>query len=176
VNIYSSLTDHGGLVVESLRILKSLDVQVPYMKWHRVCYLHITYNLHTSSFFSFFLAVLGLELRAYILSHSISPFCVRYFQDRVFRTISLGWLQTKILLISASWVSRSTGVSLWCLAPPCIFKSYLDYKLLNTDYSVNAMKIVVMLYCLGNNDKERKSVHTQYRGAFFFLIFWRSVK
>jgi hypothetical protein len=27
------------------------------------------------------------------------------------RTISLGWLQTKILLVSASWVARITGVS-----------------------------------------------------------------
>jgi hypothetical protein len=27
----------------------------------------------------FFLAVLGLELRVYTLSHSASPFCVRYF-------------------------------------------------------------------------------------------------
>jgi hypothetical protein len=28
-------------------------------------------------------------------------------------TICLGWLQTSILLISASWVARITGVSQW---------------------------------------------------------------
>jgi hypothetical protein len=40
-------------------------------------------------FFFFSLVVLGLELRAYTLSHSTSSSCP-------------GWLQTEILLISAS--------------------------------------------------------------------------
>jgi hypothetical protein len=44
----------------------------------------------------------GFELRASTLSHSTSPvFCDRVFQDRVSRTICLGWLRTVILLISA---------------------------------------------------------------------------
>jgi hypothetical protein len=34
-----------------------------------------------------------------------------FFRDRVLWTICLGWLQTAILLISASWVARITGVS-----------------------------------------------------------------
>jgi hypothetical protein len=38
---------------------------------------------------------------------------VGYFQDRVSQTISPGWLQTVILLISASQVGRITGVSHW---------------------------------------------------------------
>jgi hypothetical protein len=52
----------------------------------------------------FFLVVLGLELRAYTLSHSTSPFffCDEFFWDRVSWTICLGWLQTMIFLISAS--------------------------------------------------------------------------
>jgi hypothetical protein len=58
------------------------------------------------------LAVLGLELRAFTLSHSTSPsFCDRVFWDRVSWTICLGWLRTVILLISASWVAGITGVS-----------------------------------------------------------------
>jgi hypothetical protein len=32
------------------------------------------------------------------------------------RTVCPDWLQTSILLISASWVARSKGVSHWCLA------------------------------------------------------------
>jgi hypothetical protein len=36
------------------------------------------------------------------LSHSTRPFGVRYFQDRVSGTICTGWLQTEILLLSAS--------------------------------------------------------------------------
>jgi hypothetical protein len=35
------------------------------------------------------------------------------FRDRVFWTICLAWLWTTILLISASWVARITGVSHW---------------------------------------------------------------
>jgi hypothetical protein len=33
------------------------------------------------------------------------------FWDRVSRTICPGWLQTVILLISVSWVARTTGMS-----------------------------------------------------------------
>jgi hypothetical protein len=39
-------------------------------------------KMYVTNYYSFF-AVVGLELRAYTLSHSTSPFCVRYFQDRV---------------------------------------------------------------------------------------------
>jgi hypothetical protein len=38
---------------------------------------------HFLSFFLYyflFFAVLGFELKAYTLSHSISPFCVKYFE------------------------------------------------------------------------------------------------
>jgi hypothetical protein len=38
-------------------------------------------------------------------------FLWRVFQDRVSRTICLGWLWTAILLISASWVARITVMS-----------------------------------------------------------------
>jgi hypothetical protein len=38
-------------------------------------------------------------------------FCVGNFQDRVSPTICLWWLWTLMLLISASWVVRITGVS-----------------------------------------------------------------
>jgi hypothetical protein len=59
-----------------------------------------------------FFVVLGLELRAYTLSHSTSPFfCDRVFWDRVSWTICSVWLLTAILLISASWASRVSGVS-----------------------------------------------------------------
>jgi hypothetical protein len=61
--------------------------------------------------------VFGFELRAYILSHSTSPFYVNaFFQDRFSWTICSGWLWTVILLISTSWVARIIVVSHWCLA------------------------------------------------------------
>jgi hypothetical protein len=46
----------------------------------------------TFFFFFFFFAVLGFELRAYTLSHSASPFCDGFFQDRISQTICPGWL------------------------------------------------------------------------------------
>jgi hypothetical protein len=55
----------------------------------------------------FFFEVLGFELRAYTLSHSISPFLWWDFWDRVWQTIYSGWLWTVILLISASWVAST---------------------------------------------------------------------
>jgi hypothetical protein len=68
---------------------------------------------HVWAFFCFlFFAVLRLELRAYTLSHSTVPcLCVRYFWDIVSQTICQSWLWSTILLISASWVARITGVS-----------------------------------------------------------------
>jgi hypothetical protein len=44
-----------------------------------------------------------------------TQFCAGYFRDRVLWTISLGRLQTMILLISASWVPRIMDMRL-CLA------------------------------------------------------------
>jgi hypothetical protein len=46
------------------------------------------------------IVVLELELRAYTLNYSTSPFFLRVFQDGVFQTIFPGWLRTEILLIS----------------------------------------------------------------------------
>jgi hypothetical protein len=66
------------------------------------------------SFFLFiYFAVLGLNLGPSPWATPPSPllFCAGFFWDRILQTICLGWLQTMILLISASWVGRMTGVS-----------------------------------------------------------------
>jgi hypothetical protein len=39
---------------------------------------------------------------------------VEYFWDRISQIIYLGWLQTMILLISASWVTRIIGLCNFC--------------------------------------------------------------
>jgi hypothetical protein len=48
-------------------------------------------------------------------------FCDGFFWDRVSWTICPSWLRTLILLISASWVARITGVSHWCPIIPFTF-------------------------------------------------------
>jgi hypothetical protein len=49
-------------------------------------------------------------------------FVMGFFSDRVLWTISPGWLQTAIFLISASWVARIIGMSHWCPAVVCFYK------------------------------------------------------
>jgi hypothetical protein len=60
------------------------------------------------------LAILGLEFRATPWATPPAPlFCDGFFLDRVSPTICPGWLQTPILLISASWVVRIIRMSHW---------------------------------------------------------------
>jgi hypothetical protein len=69
--------------------------------------------------FFFHLAVLGFELKALCLLGILSTtwgtlpnlFCVWYFQDKISWITCPAWLQTAVLLISASWVVRITGMS-----------------------------------------------------------------
>jgi hypothetical protein len=49
-------------------------------------------------------------------------FCEGLFWVRVPWTVYSGWLWTSILLISATWVIRITGMSHWCPAVKIIFK------------------------------------------------------
>jgi hypothetical protein len=60
--------------------------------------------------------VLGLEFRAFTLSHSTRPLLWWVFRVRISWTIAQDWLQTLILLMSASWLARIVDVSHWCLA------------------------------------------------------------
>jgi hypothetical protein len=74
-----------------------------------------------SFFFSFGIEVWAQDLHLQLL---YQPFYVKvFFWDRVSCTISLGWLRTSILLISASWVTRITDVSHWC--PAVALHSYI---------------------------------------------------
>jgi hypothetical protein len=66
-------------------------------------YIHVCVYIYIYEFFLsvysnlpyfFFFAVLGFELGAYTLRHSTSPFLAGFFE--------MGWLQSAILLISAS--------------------------------------------------------------------------
>jgi hypothetical protein len=73
---------------------------------------------HFFVFFFFFCSEIwthGLHLEPLHQSY----FCDGFFWDRVSQTISLGWLQTVIFLISVSWVVRITCVS--HRGPACLF-------------------------------------------------------
>jgi hypothetical protein len=69
----------------------------------------------------FFCVVLGLELRAFTLSHSTSPFYEGFFKIGSCELFAWGWLQTVILLTSASQVARIAGMSHWLLALLSVF-------------------------------------------------------
>jgi hypothetical protein len=98
---------------------------------------------------SLFLLVLRLELRAYTLSHSTALFFLGggwVFWDRTLQTICLGWFQTTILPISATWVASIAGVSYWCqvfrlcsLILDVIFKKFLYF------YCVRIWTVLVFL-------------------------------
>jgi hypothetical protein len=66
---------------------------------------HILYQL------SEFLWYWGLNTGPTSRATSPALFCDGYFQDRISWTIFPDWLWTEILLISASWVARITGMS-----------------------------------------------------------------
>jgi hypothetical protein len=85
----------------------------------------------------FFFAGLGFKLMAYTLSHSIL-LCEGFFWDRVSWTICLVWLQTMILLISATWVARITGMSHQYPARM--------YNLKEVTYTLNSVS--VLSFCL----------------------------
>jgi hypothetical protein len=62
--------------------------------------------------FFFFFVVLEFELRAYTLRHSTSPFeWFFFFKIGSQEPFAWGWFWIAILLISASWVSRITGMA-----------------------------------------------------------------
>jgi hypothetical protein len=71
--------------------------------------------------------LVGLELRALYLLGLLSRcstswatppalFCIGVFEIGFCKLFASGWLRTAILLISASWVARITGMSHWHLA------------------------------------------------------------
>jgi hypothetical protein len=55
-------------------------------------------------------------------------FCEGFFEMESRRTICLGWLWTVILLISASWVARITGMSHQCPVEPCSLRTAHSHK------------------------------------------------
>jgi hypothetical protein len=93
---------HCGIYKSSYNILNSPLHHSPLSSPYPI----ISYlNEHT------FFCGTGFELRAYTLSYSTSPFFVMGFFKIVSQTVCSGWLQTEMLLVSASWVARITGMS-----------------------------------------------------------------
>jgi hypothetical protein len=60
-------------------------------------------------------------------------FCDGFCRDRVLPTIF--WLQTTILLISASWVARTAGMSHW-YPPMLVSQTSLQHGALSLQYSI----------------------------------------
>jgi hypothetical protein len=82
--------------------------------------------LAPSPTFFFFFCSAGAWIQGLHLDPLHQPyFCDGLFWDRVSRAICLGWLQTEILLISASWVARITGMRHPCSASHIIFRDWM---------------------------------------------------
>jgi hypothetical protein len=80
--------------------------------------------------------VLGLNSEPLPWATPTAPFCEVFFCDKVWQTVCLDWLWTVILLISASWVARITGVSHQHSALTAIFISkYINYSERHTNIS-----------------------------------------
>jgi hypothetical protein len=77
---------------------------------------HPSIHLFICLFIYLFLQYWGLNSGPTTWATPPALFCDGFFWDRVSQTICLGWVQTAVLLISASWVARITGESHWCPA------------------------------------------------------------
>jgi hypothetical protein len=85
--------------------------------WHLGYKDHISQSPWVQSFFFsfFFFCGRGAWTQGLHFEPLHQPlFCDGCFPDRVSQAICLGWLWTAILLLSASWVARITGVSHQC--------------------------------------------------------------
>jgi hypothetical protein len=111
-----TLYKHGNALILSVLILY---IFIKLFSSLYFWYLYVSSEWNQPSFFS---------LRNWGLNSETTPratppafFCGGLFWDRVLQTISPSWLWTSILLISASWVSRITGVNHWCLVERPVF-------------------------------------------------------
>jgi hypothetical protein len=127
---------------------------------HTGIYTAWTTTSSPSFLFYLFFVVLGLELRTFTFSPSTNPtFCDMVFWDRVSQTVCLDWLWTVILLISASWVGRITGMSHWC---PARFY-FWDRVLLSSPHwlPTSASQVLVLQMC---------TTMTGFNLFFFFFL------
>jgi hypothetical protein len=88
-------------------------------------WIWLMYFLFKNEYGIFFFCSTGAWTQGLHLESLHQPFLCIYlifFWQWILWTIYLGWLQTWILLISASWVARITGVGYQCPA---------EYKILN---------------------------------------------
>jgi hypothetical protein len=92
-------------------------------------------------------------------------FCVGIFQDRVLETIYVGWLWTAILLISASWVARITGVSCQHLAV------ILNFSIPWQSWTIESFSTIIYLYSCTPllSLPSAHTLHTPFSSSSLFL-------
>jgi hypothetical protein len=100
------------------------------------------------SFSFFFLCNTGVWTQGLHLEPlNQASFVMDFFQDRVSWTVCLGWIWTRIILISASWVGRITGVIHQCPANIC-FLSFLSLIRIYSLYRGDSLwQCQIGLYC-----------------------------
>jgi hypothetical protein len=79
-----------------------------------ICGALINNMNNKTGFLNIFLQYWGLNSGPTPWATPPAPFCEGFFWDRVSQTFCPGWLWITVLLISASWVARITGMSHQC--------------------------------------------------------------
>jgi hypothetical protein len=119
--------------------------------WHKM----------TSTVFFFFLWYRGLNSGPSLWATPLAFFHDGYFQDRVSWTICLGWLWTSILLISASWAARTTGMNHRCLATIfCCCCCFLQCLKQTKQVSCSSTWTTWVYLCNGTEDMLLTSIFT----------------
>jgi hypothetical protein len=127
----------------SFIVLGTLNLDIPFLQfWEFSVCLFVCF------------AIWELELRAF----NLRPICVcvcviGFFKIGSSRTICPGWLQTKILLTSASWVTRITDMSTstqgefsWFISLMISFLCFLSFFLCVFVYLVGFLFVLLFFF------------------------------
>jgi hypothetical protein len=135
----SSHTSHSGIVcpfwyAQVHRWTEWLDYVFFSPIWKSVSQSN-TLIIYIIIFFFFFCGTGGLNSGPIPWTTLPPLFYDGFFWERISQTICLGWLQTAILLTSASWAVRIIGVSPWC--PATVLNYHVTGRVLGASSSLS---------------------------------------
>jgi hypothetical protein len=139
-------------------------------------------NIYWKSCFRIHLNLTVSSFRAGILFFFFFFFCEDFFFEIGFCELwCLGWLQTAILLIFATWVARITGMSHWCLAFWKLFThrdwniwlpTFLDFGVSTKEVLCNADEFVFVSKLVFFSCSLQYSFFVLYSWYFRYDVMW----